>query len=207
MYDSWVFSNPLYDTLFKLLRPPKKILDVGCGYGGSTIILACMGYEVTGIDIDENMLRQAKTNASLFEKIGSTPVKFEFGDTFDLSKYYRGFDLAFSDGVVEHFRPEHAVQAIREQANTAKYVVVAVPTKYLNEPFEGYMYPHTLRSLKAVCKRAGLITIKNLAFGNPPRQALSTLQRITPPLVWSVSFRKLFATKVACICRTRQSEE
>jgi len=203
MYDSWVFSNPLYETLFKLFRPPRKILDVGCGYGGCSIILACMGYDVLGVDIDEDMVRQAMTNAALFERIATTPARFELANTFDLSKYYGRFDVAFSDGVIEHFRPEQAVQAIREQAKTATYVIVAVPTRCLNEPFEGYRYPHTLRSLKAVCRRAGLLTIKNLAFGDPPQHILMTLRQITPPLVWGLLFRRHFATKVACVCETR----
>lgn len=92
MYDSWVFSSPLYETVFWYLPPPRKIIDVGCGYGGSTILLACIGYDVTAVDIDEEMLAKATANASLFEKIGNTPVTFELADTFDLSKYYGKFD-------------------------------------------------------------------------------------------------------------------
>ncbi len=165
-------------------------------------MLACLGYDVTSIDVDEDMLRRAMANASLFEKIGIAPVRFEFGDTFNLSKYYRGFDLAFSSGLIEHFRFEQAVQAIREQAKTAKYVVVAVPTKYLNEPFEVPRYPYTLRSLESLCRRAGLLTVQKLAFGDPPHQALRTLRQLTPSLIWNVVFRKLFATSAACICQT-----
>jgi SAM-dependent methyltransferase len=207
MYDSWVFSSPLYDTLFRLLPPPRSIIDVGCGYGGSTILLACMGYKVTAIDIDQEMLTQAIANASLFERIGSTPVKFESADAFDLSNYYGKYDVAFSDGVIEHFRPEEAARVIHEQAKTARYVVVAVPTRYLDEPFDGYKYPYTLRSLEALCRHCGLISVRNLTMGNPPQRHLVTLQRITPHVLWNLLFRESLATKAACICRSPRFEE
>jgi SAM-dependent methyltransferase len=39
MYDSWVYSAPLYNTLYALLPPPRRILEVGCGYGTSWLPL------------------------------------------------------------------------------------------------------------------------------------------------------------------------
>ena len=207
MYDSWVFSSPLYDALFRMLPPSRKLIDVGCGYGGSTILLACLGYQVTAIDLDEEMLRHAVANASLFEKVGSTPVAFELADAFDLSKYYGKYDVAFSDGVIEHFEYKEAARAIREQAKTARYVAVAVPTRYLDEPFDGYRYPYTLRSLVALCKRCDLETVRSFAFGNPPQRHLIALRRIAPETLWHRVFRRLFATKAACICRSHQFEK
>ena len=43
--------------------PVKSLLDLGCGTGGHALILAERGYEVTGIDISEEMLKQAKKKA------------------------------------------------------------------------------------------------------------------------------------------------
>jgi len=37
--------------------PPKDILDVACGSGGYSIGLSDMGYTITAIDLDENMIR------------------------------------------------------------------------------------------------------------------------------------------------------
>src|SRR5690554_5475356 len=37
--------------------PPKDILDVACGSGGYSIRLSDMGYTVSAIDLDENMIR------------------------------------------------------------------------------------------------------------------------------------------------------
>jgi len=45
-------------------RKPKTILDVGCGTGGHSIILAKRGYRVTGIDPSEVMINLAEEKAS-----------------------------------------------------------------------------------------------------------------------------------------------
>jgi SAM-dependent methyltransferase len=42
---------------------PKSILDLGCGTGNHSILLAERGYEVTGVDISEEMLAIAKSKA------------------------------------------------------------------------------------------------------------------------------------------------
>jgi len=48
-----------------------KILDVGCGTGRHAIELTKRGYEVTGVDLSENMLGKARKNASNFQILES----------------------------------------------------------------------------------------------------------------------------------------
>lgn len=43
-----------------LHRQPQRILDLACGAGGHSLILAKKGYEVTGIDLSKIMIRLAK---------------------------------------------------------------------------------------------------------------------------------------------------
>ena len=43
---------------------PKTILDCGCGTGGHAIPLAKRGYEVTGVDLSESMIKIAKVKAN-----------------------------------------------------------------------------------------------------------------------------------------------
>ncbi len=49
----------------KILKPHKirKILECACGTGHFLVELAKLGYEVTGIDLSNNLLEQAKSNA------------------------------------------------------------------------------------------------------------------------------------------------
>src|SRR3954451_12322722 len=46
-----------------LPHPPARIADLGCGTGSLSLLLARDGYDVTGIDLSENMVAQAKRKA------------------------------------------------------------------------------------------------------------------------------------------------
>src|SRR5690349_5525981 len=43
--------------------PPMSILDLGCGTGGHVLPLAERGFHVTGVDLAEEMIGQAKQKA------------------------------------------------------------------------------------------------------------------------------------------------
>jgi SAM-dependent methyltransferase len=48
------------EDIFAKYHKPKKILEIGCGTGNYTKILAERGYKITGVDISENMLNVAR---------------------------------------------------------------------------------------------------------------------------------------------------
>jgi ubiquinone/menaquinone biosynthesis C-methylase UbiE len=48
------------EDIFEHAHKPKKILEIGCGTGNYTKILLERGYDMTAIDISENMLETAK---------------------------------------------------------------------------------------------------------------------------------------------------
>ena len=52
------------ETIFRTEQQPKTILELGCGTGNYTQILAKRGYKVTGIDLSESMLKVAKQKCS-----------------------------------------------------------------------------------------------------------------------------------------------
>jgi 2-polyprenyl-3-methyl-5-hydroxy-6-metoxy-1,4-benzoquinol methylase len=45
------------------LKPPAKILDLCCGFGRHSLVLARNGFEVTGLDLSERFLAQARRKA------------------------------------------------------------------------------------------------------------------------------------------------
>lgn len=52
------------EEIFENIHNPKKILEVGCGTGNYTRILLEREYEVTGVDISEEMLKIAREKCS-----------------------------------------------------------------------------------------------------------------------------------------------
>ena len=65
------------------------ILDVGCGTGVISLLLAELEHSVTGIDLSEGMLKKAKEKARTF----SLPVEFKNGDAEDLPFEDEAFDV------------------------------------------------------------------------------------------------------------------
>jgi ubiquinone/menaquinone biosynthesis C-methylase UbiE len=78
----WDISSPGYDLIpghrigtleerdawqQELIRdlppPPRKVLDAGCGTGAMGLVLARLGYDVTGIDLSGEMIGQARKKA------------------------------------------------------------------------------------------------------------------------------------------------
>jgi len=67
-----------------LLPPPARVLDAGCGTGRSTIALTAMGYDVTGVDVDESMLAVARADAADLDWRQADLATLELGQTFDV---------------------------------------------------------------------------------------------------------------------------
>ena len=66
--------------LKKILGKTGKILDIGCGYGRFTILLAKQGYDIEGIDITPALIKKAKKDA----KENNLKIDFKIGDMRDL---------------------------------------------------------------------------------------------------------------------------
>lgn len=45
------------------LEPPARVLDLACGYGRHAVVLARLGYEVTGFDLSFDLLAEAELRA------------------------------------------------------------------------------------------------------------------------------------------------
>ena len=65
------------------------ILDVGCGTGVISLLLAELEHSVTGIDLSEGMLEKAKEKARIF----NLPVEFKNGDAENLPFEDEAFDV------------------------------------------------------------------------------------------------------------------
>ena len=98
---------PWLDTILEN-APTKdnlKVLDVGCGPGFFSIILSEAGFDVTGIDLSAQMIKEAEKNADAME----TDPCFKVMDTQDPDFDDNTFDLIVSRNVVWSLsEPENA---------------------------------------------------------------------------------------------------
>ena len=79
----------------KMPADTRKVLDLGCGPGFFSIILAKMGYEVTAVDCSEGMLAQAR---KLVESAGSE-ITIKQMDINHLDFSHAAFDAIVSRNV------------------------------------------------------------------------------------------------------------
>ncbi len=91
-YETHVFTkNTVAEVDFLVpelgLKPGQSVLDIGCGTGRHSIELARRGYAVTGIDLSEGMLAQARSNAAQagveVRWVQGNATDFSFEETFD----------------------------------------------------------------------------------------------------------------------------
>lgn len=65
------------DQLARSPRPPRTVLELGCGTGRHAVELARLGLEPAGIDLSENMVAQAQAHAGC---AGFPTLQFACGD-------------------------------------------------------------------------------------------------------------------------------
>lgn len=73
------------------LHPGDRLLELGCGDGALSCLLARQGFEVTGVDISRGMIEEAKRRA---EREG-VAIRFEVADS-DHFKAVEPYDCVFS---------------------------------------------------------------------------------------------------------------
>ena len=58
-------DNAILKFILKFIKKEDSILDLACGYGRITFPLAKKGYNIAGIDISENLIKDAKEKHQL----------------------------------------------------------------------------------------------------------------------------------------------
>lgn len=103
-----------------------KGLDLGCGRGRVTVLLASLGYEMIGIDIDKNNIKEA-------EKLKISPNNpiFLIGDAENFKPEPRTFDFVVCSEVLEHLKnPEKVLRLIKESLKEKGILILTIPNGY-----------------------------------------------------------------------------
>ena len=180
--EHWGFHETLYGMIGRHCAPPARLLDVGSGPGWSDFYLTALGYEVTGIDNEPSLVELASARAEQL----NLSTKFEVADAFDLSKYYGRFDLAFSNGVLEHFDRDVTVTLLQEQAKCASQVLIQIPTKHTAQS-DGISDEriYTIDELARIVQDAGLRVDARFGYGDLASTSVNLLlRRALPRAAW-----------------------
>lgn len=123
-----------------LLPKKAKVLDLGCGAGRDSQYFKEDGFEVVGIDISDNMLKEAKVRAPdvTFKKMDMK--KLEFPDDY--------FDGVWIMATLHTVEKKDAMQSLKEAARVLKK--------------DGVLYV-------AVKEGTGEIVKQNPKYGNVPK--------------------------------------
>jgi 2-polyprenyl-3-methyl-5-hydroxy-6-metoxy-1,4-benzoquinol methylase len=135
----------------------KQILDLACGTGILSLLMARYSYLVTGVDASEEMLEQAKNKAS---KEG-LPIELFRQDMRDL-KLSKTFDLAVCVGAIYYLLTHNGLTACFEQV--AK--VLKPEGLFIFETYTQYFVEKVWPTLNPTLQRGNITTYAQPIFYN-----------------------------------------
>ena len=121
LFDRSLILRELVAQIRRVANPPSKVIEVGCGSGLTSVLLASMGYRVTAVDANAQLVEKVKRLEITFPNLISVQA-----DMFRMGFKDKTFDVAFSQGVLEHYRDDDIIRALLEQRRIARIVVIDV---------------------------------------------------------------------------------
>ena len=103
-----------------------KALDAGSGFGVYSILMAEAGYDVTGVDINEEEVRQAKLWAAA--RGVQHRIDFRVGDLEKMTDGTDAFDLIVCSEVLEHLdRPDAGARNLHRLLKPGGLAIITMP--------------------------------------------------------------------------------
>ena len=165
-----------------------KILEVGSGTGIVCSQLASEGFNVTGIDVNEHIIKLAEELEK--EYFGERKVKYIKKSMFELDFQEKEFDLAYSVGVLEHFDDNMIMDTIKQQLRIAKKVIIVIPTKWFDddETLHGDDRFLTLKHWRNMINKSGGKVIKEYSYPFKQKyyQRIKNIRKIFRPKAYRV---------------------
>jgi len=115
----------------KRLTSSGRLVEIGVGSGTCAVVLHLdYGLWPVGVDIDEQMLNIARRN---FARINASLLaeRLVQGDGLHLPFAPMSFDVAYSQGLLEHFEDEVIRDFVDEGLRVSRYLAFSVPSCYL----------------------------------------------------------------------------
>lgn len=114
-----------YDMALPYLKSAGIVLDLACGSGFGSNILASAAKTVVGIDNDDEMIEQATAT------YGNEAVSFQNGDVFNLPFAAASVDAAVAFEIIEHVDPAPLLREIRRVLKPGGILCLSTPQNSL----------------------------------------------------------------------------
>ncbi len=151
------------------IKGKKKILDLACGYGRISIPLVERGFEVYGVDISQNLIEQAKQEASK-KKV---KIEFKVGKFTEIpypDEFFEGVIIIWSSfcHLLTKTEQIRALKEIKRVLTSGGVVLIDIPyyNKFVGlelfkkEEYQIPMFRFNKVWLKQISKSAGFKKIK-----------------------------------------------
>lgn len=143
----------------------RKVLEAGVGSGKFSFMLAEEGYEITALDLNNDVLRRLRQKN---EKRGSL-IRVKKGNILDMPFEDDSFDFVFNEGVVEHFLGCEREKAVSEMIRVSSNGVLIFVPDARSPLYKAYEkdidkaeldeFPFTRWELKGLCERCGMSNV------------------------------------------------
>ena len=125
------YKKKFISKVRKYATSTKKIAELGCGTGLLAGYFQKQGFEVTAVDLCKKILEYAELIAKESNVIAPC-ANYVQGDILNLPFKDGEFDVAYSNGVFEHFDDKDIITTLTKQMDIAKYVIIGIPSLYFD---------------------------------------------------------------------------
>lgn len=181
LFRTSIIQENYIETIRKFTPKKGKILEIACGSGLSSVLMADLGYHVTATDIDQDLLDGMRS------KFGSIQnLKIEKCDMLKADEIYsKEFNSIIHQGVLEHFEDDEIIEILKRQKNIADLIIFDVPNDKRKEKIQEYGNERflSIEHWRSLIEKAGctLIYIEGRRFEGAvekSRQSLTHKERI-----------------------------
>jgi len=170
-----------FDFIARLVprRGVSRVLDVGCGSGWLSEMLAVRGFRVASLDIGLDSLRRASKRLAFRDD-----VSFVLGDVYRLPFGDDAFDAVVVSEVLEHLdTPADALCEIGRVVRPSGFLVASTPCRERIErtrcihcnhmtPVNAHLHSFDEESLSLLIEGAGFNVARTVAFVNKPAERI-----------------------------------
>ena len=132
-YPTALHRSRIIKKILKSKKNKLKIVDLGCGAGNVTIMLAKLGHKIIGIDESKSMIEMAEKEKSKLSKIVKKNITFINESITNNTLQEEEFDVCISMGVIGYLEKDEILfQIAKKLLNNKGLFIVSCRNRLFN---------------------------------------------------------------------------